>query len=327
MQDWPAFWNHVRTRRHGVVVRGDGVPFGIADPVLRRTADQHALPLLHPGVWLAPGADRSAFLTRLSAARAWIGEPAHACRLTALHLHGIVDHDPPRLEFWLPRNRRDKSGRGVVARRCSTLVAEDLTMVSGFSATTVPRSIADLGRSTDVGTLENLMIDARFRRRVGPEVVADLTLRLGWLPGRRMVRRAAAEVARSGVDSPAELDFRRGLERGGIKVYPHPFPFRCSDGRLVHWDVPVPWAWLALEVDGLAHHGSPHAFHADRRKWAAGRRDGWDVRPFSVRQIRDDLSGVVEEVRAALALADPTRPAPRPARPIADGPGLVPPPR
>jgi very-short-patch-repair endonuclease len=64
-----------------------------------------------------------------------------------------------------------------------------------------------------------------------------------------------------------------------------------------------PAARLVIELQSYEHHAHRQAFERDHSKLARLRLAGYEVLPFTYRQLRDDAEWVVEAVRAMLERA------------------------
>ena len=290
--------------QHGVVSLADVRAAGVSEATVRDRARREHWRQLHRGVWLLPSS-RDTGAARHVAARAAI--PGIFREESALFVAatGVPAPHPPQL--LLPHARRARARPGVDVRRTRHLPAEDVRELPGAVATTVARAVVDLARRWSVDRLRHLVIDLEREEHLDR---ADLTACLRRLPhstpGRGRVRALLDDLGWLRSDSDTEHDIRRGLTQLGYPVHPEPFPYRCDDGVVVALDIALPEHWVYLEVDGATTHGHRRAFETDRRKWTQVVRH-WHPVWVTPDRWRTDRDGVLRDLDAALALADPSR--------------------
>lgn len=303
--------------RDGVLWTGDARPADMSVRQLRARARREGWESPFPRTWLAPGARMND--GRLLTAATLTTEGA-ASRFSALRLHGLDVAWPPRPQVIVPSDRVGTRVSGVDVRRSRTLRAQHITEVSGTRTSIVERALADAAPSVSARALRNLLIDAEHAGLASVDSFARLRaeLRPG-VPGLRTMDAALRQLATSRSDSPFEHEVRDGLREAAVAVHPEPFPYRCRDGVLVHLDIAVPAAWVAVECDGRAHHSDRRAFSVDRTRWTQIAVD-WRIVWVTWDRWRDDRSGVIADVQRAVAAAssDPRGPA-TPAAPATSG--------
>lgn len=301
--------------RNGVIWIGDAGPAGMTPRRLRARARRESWEELHPGsAWLAPGSRRTA-VRELSAATLVTG--GAASRFSLLRLHGLIEVWPPRPQVLVPYARVGTRVPGIDVRRSRTLRPHHLSEAKGIGATTVERSLADAAPTLSWQALRNLLIDAEQAGMATVDSFRRLRSELPrGVPGLRTMDRALQDLSNSRSDSLFEHEVRTGLRRAGMTVHPEPFPFRCRDGRLVHLDIAIPDAWVAVECDGRAYHSDRRAFTVDRTRWT---QIGLDWRLVWVTWDRwtGDPAAVIEDVRRAVeaSASGPGRAPAPPARP------------
>lgn len=301
---------HARAR-HGVVTVTDAVAFDVSRAALYRRAAADGWLSLHPGVWLVAGA-RDTHEARLVAAVEVTSGLARGD--TALWLHGLVD-EPPHPPQILVEHARHGSRRrtDVAVRRTRHLHEQDRTTIRGFPTLVLPRSILDVAPERGFLGTRRLVIDAEREDLLDRSELVALQERLGArVPGQRMLRRVLADLGGLRSDSDLEQDIRRDLHDLGYPIHPSPFPWRCDDGVVVRLDLALPVHWVYLEVDGFGSHRKRPVFEGDRRKWTQLVRR-WRPVWVTAARWRSDRAGVLADLDAAIADADPTRAAAEPA--------------
>ena len=102
-------------------------------------------------------------------------------------------------------------------------------------------------------------------------------------------------------ESPQESRLRARLALGGLRPPAVQYEIYDDAGRFVaRVDLAWPELKVAVEYDGLWHVGSAAQMHADRRRLSGLASQGWTVLHVTSARLRDDLAGVMSELRAAL---------------------------
>jgi very-short-patch-repair endonuclease len=187
---------------------------------------------------------------------------------------------------------------GIEIHRAA-LAPRDVRRRHRLLLTSPPRTILDLASVLDLSELERAVAEAHYRRLASDE---ELREQVDTNPGRPGISalRAVLDLpsGASRTRSPAERWLLRLLRNGGFTGY--------ETNAVIHgYEVDVLWRDLdfAIEVDGYDAHSGRVAFERDRLKIATLKAKRLDVMPVTGRQLRDDAVGVLDRMRAALALA------------------------
>lgn len=298
--DW-ALLNEVATGQHGVLGVADVERTGSNWGTLLRHAKRYGW--LHPaaGVVVLPGV-RPTFEQRTMVAVRAAGREALASRATAAYLWGIRDRPPERIEVVVPYGNGPLPLDGVQRWRSRTLTAQDVAVARGVPVTSPPRTVVDLAPVLSQDLLRFTLVDAHLRRIVRPADVAEVYRRQRRTPGGPRLLEALLDVDESQCDSRLDVAVRRLLARGGLEPYPNPFPYRCSDGVLVHIDVAFPGHWVAIEVDGFGSRSQRAVLEQERVRRNALVRDGWRPYPIDWLHLSRDPEAVLRDVAAMLAV-------------------------
>lgn len=301
---WPELFSCARDH-HGVVVWTDGLSNGVSEGALRRRASSDGWLQLHPGVWLLPSAPDTS-LARLRAAT--VALDGHAAMESALWLHGMRSSAPRTPQVLVEHARHGTRDRKrIEVRRSRTIRPEDLTVVDGIAVTALPRTFIDVAPRRTTKRLRGLVIDAeRDDQLVRSDLVDRVALLPRGVPGRRRLHDVLADLSGLRSDSDTEHDLRRDLTDLGYPVHPEPFPWRCDDGVVVRLDLALPQHWVYLEVDGFGTHARRGVFESDRVKWTQVVRH-WQPVWVTAARWEQDRSGVLADLDAAIAAADPAR--------------------
>jgi len=224
---------------------------------------------------LAAGADQG---------RAW------ASHLTAGYLHGLLDVAAPRrLDVTVPRDRRPRSPSATV-HRVRSLPIEDRVVLNGLPATSLARTLLDLGATLPPRQLEPMLWDACRGRPRLPGELARLLDRSRERRGRATLTPLLADLhpQTAEAESPLEVYGLLALRDPQVPAPVLQYRVRDRQGRIVcRVDAAWPAVRVALEFDGAAYHRTPSQSARDRHQRERLRELGWIV--IEVRH--EDLSG------------------------------------
>lgn len=308
---WSDLFDRARSH-HGVVTVADGDACGVSRHRLARRATSDGWVRLHRGVWVVAGHPVTA-ITRLAAATA-AAKVATVSHRSSLWLHGVVRAAPRTPHILVPHSHRGPAdGQPVRVHRSRTLCDDQIQDIRGLSTTIVERSILDVAAAMRRSDLRNLVIDAQHHAGLSLDTLHDLRRMLS--QGRKGLAgldQVLADLRGGGADSGWEIEVRHALEAVGVIVHPGPFPYRCSDGIVVHLDVAVPGSWVCVELDGRAFHSDRAAFARDRVRWNQISRE-WRIVWVTWDRWQQERAGVIADILAAIRTANPRRPAAQPA--------------
>jgi hypothetical protein len=266
-----------------------------------RWIDTGRLVRLHPG-WVTVPELADDWTVRAHAATGYTG--GALSHMSALAVHGIVDHEVTRLDVLVRRDRRVRSSRWLRIHR--TDAPFGIVAARGIRATPAPRSLVDTWgdahsrramRGFD-GVARGAALRAVREKRVSVRELAMELSRRPELPGRGRLLQLLGLLA-AGCQS--ELEIFAVLHVLAIPDLP-----RCRQQfrvDLAHGPVRLDAAWpevkLAVELDGAAFHGSPDARERDLRRDAALAAQGWLVLRFSYRRLKREPAACRAEILAA----------------------------
>lgn len=257
-------WTDLAAAQDGLVslsqigLTEDAVQWAIRDGILRR---------YRRGVYRVVGTPDSVWQP-LRAALLAAGD-AVASHRAAAALHRFPGVLPAAAEITV-FCRASPRLQGVTVHRATLLVADDITVVDGFPATTPARTVVDLAATTHPVLLER-MLD-----RCDPLEVDACLDRIG-TASRRGTRPLRAMLdARIGGESPLEQLWLRRLRRVGLPSPVLGYQLVVGD-RVLVLDMAWPEHRVALEVDGWSTHGTRTQFDRDRERDLLATRAGWRV--------------------------------------------------
>ena len=235
------------------------------------------------------------------------GAEAMASHRTAALLRGLDGIRSAPVEVLVPRWARCTGRHACLVHESLHLDESDRDSIGPIPVTSVPRTLIDLASVEPPSVVEQVMEDA-FRRRLCS--VEDVVERFVRLParGRRGATTVRALLAdRTGAYVPTDSDFELRvlhlLEDAGIPSPVRQFEVDILGGRTVRLDLAWPEVLVAVECDGVYHHGTTIALRWDDRRQNQLVLEGWLVLRFTW----DDLTTRPEEVVAVVRSALRTR--------------------
>lgn len=172
-----------------------------------------------------------------------------------------------------------------------TLAHADRMTLRGLPVTTRARTVLDCAGRADADDIR----DRALQR--GTTILSLESTLVRMAPGHGTVaaRRLLEPVPAGGV-SPPERELRRALTSASGTPWRCGLPVRV--GAHEYWlDVANEEIRLAVEVDGWTIHAQGEAFHRDRVRQNRLATAGWTVLRYTPRHLRDDLAGVIGEIR------------------------------
>lgn len=313
-------------RRGGVLSLDDAAELGLSRAALAARARRQHWARPSPGVVVLPGTPPDFLRAVLVVLRTTGTSRILVGGMAAAYLWGMVRRPPRRIDVVIPMSRHEpkvqhlrlpveEQGRVFTAtvrlRRSRTLVRADAVHRGLVPLTSPARTIVDLAADLSVDDLRSVVIDARQRRIVQLDDVRGVHERIPVYPGRGAVRRVLRDLDAETCDSSLEWDFRKAARARGFRPHPHHFPFRCSDGVVIHIDVAFPAQWVAVECDGFGSHAERNDLVVDHLRQNRAVADGW--RPFRVdwTRLKQDTDRFFAELDALLA-TPPSHPEPPP---------------
>jgi very-short-patch-repair endonuclease len=173
----------------------------------------------------------------------------------------------------------------------------DVRVRDAIRVSSPPRAILELAADLDLVLLESVVAEASYRRLASGIELCDQLERNPGKPGVRQLRRVLdIPGGPQRTRSRGERRLLRALRENEI----HGFEVNA---KIHGYEVDFLWRDLGfvLEFDGWDGHSGSVAFERDRLKIAKLDAAGLAVMPVTGRQLRDDLDGVLDRLRRALA--------------------------
>lgn len=254
------------------------------------------LHVVHRGVY-AVGHRRLSGRGHVMAAVLACGPDAVASHRTAADLWLIRRTATPRVDVTAPGRSRHRR-RGIVVHRPRALAPADLTVTEGIPATSVARTLLDLGEVLSERDVERAFEEAERRRALDLRAINDVLLRCH---GHRGAASLIAVVRRAHGPAP---ETKLELERRFVHLCDeHGIPRPVVNGLLHGYELDAHWprANVVVELDSRRFHLNRSAFERDRVRDAKLLVAGCRVLRITWRRLTEESAAIAGELRALLA--------------------------
>ena len=241
-------------------------------------------------------------LHRIAAAARRLPSQAAFSGLTAAWLHGLDVTPCDPIEATVPESVGVSARAGIALRRAA-LPKREVGSMKGFRATSIVRTICELGSRLELVEAVVLADEALHKRRV------DLGRLRFWATshsGHRGIQqlRRVLELAEPAAESPMETRLRMLLVLNGLPRPKAQVPIHDRWGRFLgRPDLFYEAERIGIEYDGGAHRNQ---LAEDNRRQNRLLSAGLRLLRFTATDVLRDPAGVVEQVRALLASAEPS---------------------
>jgi len=288
---------------------------GRSTRAVRRHADQHG--------WWHPFPDVLGLPRTHASNRDWIhaavlhatgrtGDPDRdlvaVTRLSALHLSGVVDATPTRVDLVVPAWRYVRPHPRLTVTRSSHVSSAEVMVHRQIPIVRPPALLRDLAAIRSADRLRSDTIELVRRGALRLDELTMMLSRSSSFPGRARLRQVAAELQSSGrVDSALEYEARRRFSRAGIRFdrgqVRVPVPALPSGDQALHLDLGIASLRFGIEVDSVAFHSSSDAVRrdAERANRLALLCDDWRVLHLTWWDLRERWPEFVAMTRAVIA--------------------------
>ena len=286
----------------GVIHESQALAAGMTRRMIRYRVNNGRWDVLHPLVYGIAGAPTSQE-QRVMAAVLYGGAGAVAYGRCAAAMWDLAGGkwDPPEIsssrQLLRPASR-------IIAHRCSSLEARDVTKLGPVPVTGLCRAIIDLCGQTNERTSE-IALDQALRRGVSPAAIRRRLedLKAQRLPGVGMLRNFLDERDPSRALTDTELETQVDAWR---RDYGFPRPVfqhwvELPDYGPARLDFAYPDVKVGVEADSYAWHSGRDAFERDRTRISEFASLGWIIIQTTLREIRRHPDRVANRLRRALA--------------------------
>jgi len=258
--------------------------------------------VLHPSVYRQAGTPSSRE-QRAMAAVLYGGPEAVVlgrCAAAAWSLAG-GSWDPPEISS--PRCLR-RPGSKIIARRCSSLEARDVTRLGALPITGLCRTVIDLCGQADARTAE-MAFDQALRRGVSPAALRRRAeeLRSMRLPGLGLLTEFLddRDPDRAMTDTELETLVNAWRRRFGFPKPVFQHWVTLPDYGPARLDFAYPEVLVGIEADSFEWHSGRAAFERDRARISEFASLGWIIIQTTLREIERYPDRVANRLRRALA--------------------------
>lgn len=294
-------------KRYGTFTRDDALREGASRGFIERRLATKRWERLAPGVYRLAGVPHSWRQTLLAACLS-CGPDAVASHRASAGLRGLAGIEPGAIEISVPRGKRQKR-KLIVIHEVKSLPPADVTVVDAIPATTVTRTLIDLGAVVFPKVLERALDDALRQRLTS---VPRLRWRLEELgskgrPGVSAIRSLLDARTLGHITPRSDLETRFAQLRRGARL-PEPIPQHPirDKGKLVAVvDFAYPELLLAIEIDGYRWHTGKHRWAHDLARRSRLAALGWRVIHLTDTDLERRPGYVIGTISAALAVTLP----------------------
>ena len=291
-------------RQYGLFSRAQALALGTSLGLIQRRVASGRWVVMAPGVYGLPGVPPS-WRRDLMAACLQAGAGSVISHEAAAALHRVASFPTGPVVVLLAHGDHQHLRIGRL-RQSTDLGAHHCTVVDGIPATTLPRTLVDLGAVVRPGRLRIAVEDALAARKCTLDELSGCHAELR-RPGKRGVVAMSLVLRSLGpgpVRSASDLErlLLKVLRDGGlpepVREYDAPWD-RSAPGRV---DMAYPPAKVILEGDSRRWHTRERDFEVDRRRDREAQLAGWDVYRFTWQDLTDAPAEVQSTVGRALAL-------------------------
>ena len=289
----------VLRQQSDLITRPQALAAGLtAGALRRRLRPDGPWRVVLPGIYLAHHGDLTAG-QRVIAAVLYAGRGCVITGPAALRRVGVRVPLSEPVDVLIPATTRRLSTRCVLVHR-TTRMPDKPWRLDGLRWAPPARAVADAARGNIAPRdVRALVADAVQRGRC---TIQQLAAELGAGPNQRSAAlRAALDEVADGIASVAEGDLRALIKKSGLPEPIYNPRLLVGDTFLAKPDAWWPDAGVACEVDSREWHLSPEGWERTQARHARMSAHGILVLHYAPRRIRSDGSGVVSELRAALA--------------------------
>jgi predicted transcriptional regulator of viral defense system len=283
--------------QHGVVSRTQLLELGMGRGAIGDRVARGLLRRVARGVY-AVGHFKQSHRSRWMAAVLSSGPGAVLSHRSAAALWGLLPPSSIAIEVTRPRKFRSRPG---VRAHCSEIGSDEIALLDGIPVTSMPRTLLDLAAIVSKPRLESALNEVEVQGLTDRLWVGDLMKRYPGRRGAAVLRVIMEDEKRARGITKKELERRFAALLAGTDL---PRPRRNADlaagGRFFEVDCLWREQRLIVELDGRSVHGTWRTSERDREKDRLLLVDGWQVVRITWRQLRDDASAVVADLRSLL---------------------------
>lgn len=293
----------------GIATAVELIDSGVSRDAIRQLIKKGIIRTLNRGVYapatlidsLSDSPDRMSLLLARAAIKR--NPDLVASHATAARIHGLDVLAQPGLgasaaAFTRPARCASRSSRAGMSVYVASLPDGHVTIKQGVRVTTVPRTVADIARSTSIRAG---VVSADCSLRLGlatHELLEEMARECAGWPGSVRALRVAA-FADGGADSPLESVARVVFDERGLEPPYLQFEVAGPFGYIGRVDFCWPQHRTIAEADGAIKYQNPDNAKRQLFRDQLLREAGWHVVHFGWRQIFAEPDRIVGWIRSA----------------------------
>jgi hypothetical protein len=287
----------------GVISRRQALQAGVTADMIRYRTATGRWQIVLPAVYRILGAHISKE-QRLMAACLWGGPGAVAFRRSAAAIWGLPGGrwTPPEIAC---KRQSGPASDGMIVSRIATFEGSDVTLLSSFPTTTLPRTLIDLSACMTESELD-IALEHAVRR--GHVSLRGLEKRIETLGRRRLpglgtlvdlIR--ARGPSGAATDTALEALVRAWLRKFGFPGPVFQFEVVLPDYGPARLDFAYPDIAVGVEADSFQWHSGRVAFERDRARISEFASLGWIIIQTTYREMRQHPHRVANRLARARA--------------------------
>jgi hypothetical protein len=310
--------------QHGVFTLDQLRELGLTDDAVHKRVAAGRLHRIHRGVYSLVPRELLTWEGLYMAAVLACGPGAAISHRSAARLHELRNYGYTRIEVTVPRGSYRKHQRVLV--HCSTTLTDrDVTVVNNIPATTVARTLFDLGELLTPRQLERAFDQAEILQVLDARAINDQLARNPTRRGAKSVKHLLKThyIGSTPTDNEFEDAFLALTRDIGLPDPRSQYYIDPGDGEP---PIKADFAWpdrkIVVETDGHRTHRTRNAFETDRRRDQRLTAAGWAVIRITWRQLthrQHELKPVLLKLLGPVSPNGQGKPgaaaAPAPARP------------
>ena len=273
--------------QHGVIAVHQLLELGLSARAVQKRVAAGRLHRIHHGVYSLVPRELLKREGLYMAAVLACGPGAVLSHRSAARLHGLGNYGNHRIDVTVPK-RSHRAHLGVAVHRSTTLTEADFTIVNAIPATTIPRTLFDLGEAITARQLERAFDQADAMQTLDLNEINDQLARNPTRPAAKAVNHLLRThyIGSTPTENEFEDAFLQLTRSLGLPDPTPQFYIDPGDGEPpIRADFAWPHLKIVVETDGRRTHGTRNAFESDRRRDQRLTAAGWRVIRTTWRQL------------------------------------------
>ncbi len=279
----------------GLLDRATALALGLNDTMIRAALTAGAWTAPHPGVYQINVTPMN-WKDRCMAAVLAAGPGAAVSHRSAMRFWGLDGIKTSAVEVTV-HHGNGPIPDGVTVHRTRRPIP--MSSIDSVPVTTVERTILDVSWMLPRRIVETAMFSAIYKELTTFDMLWEGLIRHGGrgVAGTRKFRSILTEIDLTNLpQSPAEVDMKNLIDQARVPRPSMQHEIRRPGGIKAFADFAWPRRTKIVEVDSMLAHSTPDQLDHDLDRQNDLLALGWEIRRFTARRIRDDPSGVIDEL-------------------------------